>query len=162
MHYTLPQNLYGEEILLEFLNKYNLHIKRSGKIIHQTWQDNTVVARDYIGITNIEYVGLSADGARIEVSYQTSDDEHIDFIEKILPITISFHGGIFFDSSMLLNDLNTLIKDKKYATRLQSIYQKYFRECMKKWLSLNPGLLFQCGWFQEDQRERGFKSITHN
>lgn len=161
MHYTLPQNLYGEEILLEFLNKYDLHIKRNGKIIHQTWQDNTVIARDYIGITNIEYVGLSADGAMIEVSYQTSDDEHIDFIEKVLPITISFHGGIFFDSSMLLNDLNTLIKDKKYINRLQSIYQKYFRECMKKWLSLNPGLLLQCGWFQENQRERGFKSITY-
>ena len=39
MSYTLPQNLYGEEILIEFLNKYDLHIKRNGKIIHQTYKE---------------------------------------------------------------------------------------------------------------------------
>ena len=161
MSYTSPEDYYGNDILTALLSKYRLRIKNNGKIVYETWQDTAVITRDHIIITDIDYSAMSIDGAIIEVSYQTSDTEHDDFIEKTLPITISFNGGIFFDSSALSDDLKTIIKDKHYAPRIQSIYQNYFRNCMKRWLHSNPGLLFQCGWFNETLNELSFKSITY-
>lgn len=161
MSYTLPENLYGKNILTKLLSKYNLSIKSNGKIIYQTWKETSTITRDYIGITDILYSSLSDDGAIIDVSYQTSDDICNDFIERTLPVTISFNAGISFDSSVLSNDLKRIIKDKRYFQRIQSLYQNYFRDCMKEWLRSNPGLLFQCGWFKEDRKELSFKSITY-
>ena len=161
MLYTLPKDMYGDEILREFLSKYHLRIKHNGKIVCQSYQDDVVIASVYIGITDIAYSNLSADGALVEVCYQTSDNERRDYIENSMQVTISFKGGISFDSSVLFDDLKMIIKDKKYAQHLQIVYKSYVRGCIKKWLNLNPGLLFQCGWFKEEKKEMNFKSITY-
>ena len=136
--------------LKEFLNikpEYSSYKIKKNNCIYK-WEDNEYkkIAKNHINITNIYCDEFNTNSIILTVDFTTPDEMLYDYIDIDLA----------YKRRRIAADWNHLYKMVEpdivtgFHSKIENLYNKYFRYCVTRFIEENPVALSDCGWLQDD------------